>query len=175
MELSEQEAKKVIEDGERIAQMICDAKHTTEQKEEWASTIKKFNALYYQTAVQTWSNTKWRGIPLLKPPTDMWIYQELISKLKPDLIIETGTWAGGSALFMRDILHFEYPSGVVITIDIDWSRVSEGMHHVPGMRLWNMSSVDQETIDRLKHVIKSERRNRVMVILDSDHSKDHVL
>jgi cephalosporin hydroxylase len=57
-----------------------------------------FHDLYYQSEV--WQNTYWRNTPVLKCPFDLWIYQELIFKLQPDLIVECGTWAGGSSLFM---------------------------------------------------------------------------
>lgn len=175
MELTAEQLKRTMDDGERFAEMICKQVHTDAQKAEWAKTIKNFNALYYQASVQTWSNTKWRGIPVLKPPTDMWVYQELICKLKPDLIIETGTWAGGSALFMRDVMKMDNQSGVVISIDLDWRKIAEGMHHIPGMRLWNKDCIDPETINDLKTIIRVEKRNKVMVILDSEHTKEHVL
>jgi cephalosporin hydroxylase len=42
----------------------------------------------------------WLGTQVLKNPFDLWIYQELLARTRPDVIIETGTFAGGSALYL---------------------------------------------------------------------------
>ena len=57
----------------------------------------RFHKLYYDSNV--WNNTFWLGIPALKCPLDLWIYQEIIFEITPDIIIECGTANGGSALF----------------------------------------------------------------------------
>ena len=44
---------------------------------------------------RTWKKTFWRGVPVQKFPCDLWIYQEILFECKPDLVIETGTGAGG--------------------------------------------------------------------------------
>jgi cephalosporin hydroxylase len=63
--------------------------------------VDEFGKLYYDS--RTWMNTLWMGVPARKCPLDLWIYQEMISELRPDIIIETGTAGGGSALFMASI------------------------------------------------------------------------
>src|SRR3989304_1299408 len=82
--------------------------------------IKDFHDLYYESSCigGTWKNTKWLGIPILKCPFDCWVYQELLFGIKPDIIIETGTKIGGSALFFASILDL-IGKGEIITIDID--------------------------------------------------------
>lgn len=50
-----------------------------------------------------WSGTKWLGVPAMKYPADAWTCQEIIFETRPDLIIETGTHRGGSALFLATI------------------------------------------------------------------------
>ena len=160
--------------GDQLANIVGMVRHSPEEKERWAKLIRDFTALYYMHAVQTWGNTKWRGVKVLKPPTDMWIYQELIEQIKPDLIIETGSWCGGSALFMRDVLDKAYPSGKIISIDIDHEKIVEELKHIPGLEFKLASSVDPETITYIKAHIASYKCERIMVILDSAHDENHV-
>ena len=63
-------------------------------------------------------NTFWFGVPCWKCPLDLWVYQEVIFEVKPDIIIECGTAYGGGSLFLAslcDLMH----GGKVITIDIE--------------------------------------------------------
>lgn len=159
--------------GMAMAQIVGSVRYNDEDKVRWAKLIADFNNLYYQMGVQTWGLMRWRGVSLLKPPTDMWTYQELINEIKPDLIIETGSYRGGSALFMRDILNMVYPQGRVISIDIDDKAIDEKAK-VPGIEFYKGSSVADETLIYLKATIVGLNYKRVMVILDSDHSEEHV-
>lgn len=145
-----------------------------EKYDGYAKIIKDFSALYYEQSRQTWGNTRWRGVPVLKAPTDLWIYQELVEQLRPDLIIETGTCYGGSALFLRDMLDTIFKSGHVMSIDITHEHVAskakaEGITYITG------SSVAEATIAQVKQYINYAYVQRTIVMLDSDHSKDHVL
>jgi cephalosporin hydroxylase len=190
MGVSEEVVKKAVQDaekvgidvteegmtmyGEHLAKIIGEARYSEEDKKKWSKLIRDFNALYYSMAVQTWGNTKWRGVTVLKPPTDMWIYQELISEIKPDLIIETGSWCGGSGLYMRDVLDKVYPEGKIISIDIEHNKLHESVKGIPGLEFKLASSVDSETVVYLKAHIEAYKCQRVMVILDSAHEEDHV-
>src|SRR4051812_3045204 len=83
--------------------------------------VRWFSQLYYTLGEQhrqTWMQTKWMGRATEKCPMDLWIYQELLHLLRPDLIIETGTLHGGSALFLCPICDLLGQGGVV-TIDIN--------------------------------------------------------
>ena len=64
-----------------------------------------FHMCYYNSRI--WENTYWHGHPILKCPLDMWIYQEMIWKIKPDYIIETGTFHGGSALYYAHLFDLQ--------------------------------------------------------------------
>ena len=64
------------------------------------------------------SRSHFLGVPTQQIPTDAWIVQEIISEVKPDLIVETGTLMGGSALLWATILEQVNPKGRVVTIDI---------------------------------------------------------
>ena len=159
--------------GEEIAKHVQKAAYSEEDKLIWGKVIKDFNNLYWQAHVQTWGNTKWRNVRVWKAPTDLWVYQELITEIKPDLIIETGTAYGGSALYMRDILDKEYPEGKIISIDI-LHEILEEKAKVPGIEFYLGGSTEIETVTHVKALIAAYNCQRVMVILDSDHSEEHV-
>jgi len=111
----------------------------------------------------------WFGHQLIKTPSDMWTYQELIVRTRPDVIIQTGTWMGGSALFLAMVLDM-LGHGRVISIDIEDRRGNWPNHS----RLTYLvgSSVDEKVVYEVVEQVGPY--NRVMVILDSDHSANHV-
>jgi cephalosporin hydroxylase len=131
--------------------------------------IRQFNSQYYDKRVQTWGSMTWFGIPTQKYPTDMWIYQEIVYEVKPDLIIEAGTFKGGSALYLAHLLD-QLGKGSVVTFDItDW----KGQPKHPRIAYFLTSSTSEEAENAVKAHIKPGYK--VLVILDSDHSKKHVL
>ncbi len=81
------------------------------------ATVDEFHRLYYSEARSTWENTFWLGTRVLKCPLDLWVYQELIADIRPELIVETGTAAGGSALFLASMCDL-VRRGEVVSIDI---------------------------------------------------------
>jgi len=127
-----------------------------------------FTKLYYDSWVW-FGETKWLGSVAKKSPLDMWVYQEIIFDLKPDLIIETGTYDGGSTAFLASILDL-VDNGEVISIDI---KIRADVPKHPRIKYIEGSSVSESLIKALTEQTK-EKRN-VLVILDSDHSKEHVL
>lgn len=132
--------------------------------------IDNFHKLYYYSSAygMTWKNTFWLGVPIQKTPTDCFVYQEIMHCLRPDYIIETGTKVGGSALFFANVCDI-IDHGEVISIDID--EIENLPQHERILYLTG-DSVDPYIVDLIKEKIKGKK---VMVILDSDHSKDHVL
>jgi cephalosporin hydroxylase len=128
--------------------------------------VDGFHRLYYGSLV--WDRTWWLGIKCEKCPLDLWVYQEIINDVRPDTIIETGTYMGGSALFLASICDL-VNNGRVITVDIEKRETPkhERIKYVMG------SSVAETTVDEIRRLVNS--RDKVMVILDSDHSMDHVL
>ena len=127
---------------------------------------RMFHMCYYNSRI--WENTFWHGHQILKCPMDMWIYQELIWKIKPDYIIETGTFQGGSALYYAHLFDLQ-GHGEVITIDV-MERPNrpehDRIHYLIG------SSSDAEIFSQVQSMIGENKK--VMVVLDSDHSRDHV-
>ena len=98
----------------------------------------------------------------------MWIYQEILWETRPNLIIETGTCNGGSALYLATLLDL-IGDGKLITVDID--NAPKRPSH-PRITYVHGSSIDPEITAMLQR--ESAKVQRVMVILDSDHSESHV-
>jgi len=118
--------------------------------------------------------SSWLGIVTAQNPFDAWIHQEIIAEVKPDVILETGTYFGGSALIWAMILSQVNPAGRVITIDIE-----DMTEHARELPIWR-ERIDfllggSTDADIVTEVHERTRGKRVMVILDSPHHKDHVL
>jgi len=134
-----------------------------------AAIQRHFLALYYYRSPRTIFQRSWLGVTALKYPTDMWVYQEIVTEVRPTLVVETGTWMGGSGLFFAQLCDI-LGEGRVVTIDVE--RRGTIPEH-PRLEFIQASSTAPETVDRIRSAIGPE--DRVMVILDSDHSCDHVL
>lgn len=131
--------------------------------------VNSFTKLYYHSRPRIWNNTFWFGVPIGKCPPDLWIYQEIMFETKPDVIIECGTGTGGSALYLAQ--HCDLMgNGRIITIDI--AEQPNRPDHERIMYITG-SSIAPQTLQRIKELISST--DKVLVILDSDHSKNHVL
>jgi cephalosporin hydroxylase len=127
-------------------------------------TVRSFHELYYHKSRLV---TSWLGVRILKCPLDLWMFQDILHRTEPDLIIETGTARGGSAYFMAcmcDLLG----KGRIVTVDV---RDVERPSH-PRITYLHGSSVDPAILDQVRATI--EPGERVMVALDSDHSEEHV-
>lgn len=118
----------------------------------------------------------WMGVPIIQMPADIMATQEVIWNTKPDIIIETGVARGGSMIFMASLLKV-IGKGKVIGVDIDiraHNRDSIETHPLsPMITLIEGPSTTAETLARVKAEIPAGAS--VMVVLDSDHSRDHVL
>ena len=132
-----------------------------------STVIDLFHNLYYNSRV--WENTFWFGNQILKCPLDMWIYQELFFQTKPDVVIECGSFKGGSALFYANLFDL-MGKGHVVSVDI--ARYPALPEH-PRITYVTGSSIDPEISSAISHAIGSNKC--VAVVLDSDHSCDHVL
>jgi cephalosporin hydroxylase len=119
---------------------------------------------YHGGALQ---QTYWLGVPILKSPLDCWVYQEIIHEQRPDLIIETGTDRGGSALFFASMCDL-VGNGRVVSIDV---RSAASVRH-PRLTLLVGDSTSPAVLDSVRAARRAA--TRCMVILDSDHHADHV-
>lgn len=118
----------------------------------------------------------WLGVPIIQLPADIMATQEVIWATKPDIIIETGVARGGSVLFMASLLELT-GKGKVIGIDVDiraHNRDSIERHPLSKrVTLVEGSSTDPTIVARVRSEIPIGAS--VMVVLDSDHSRAHVL
>ena len=140
-----------------------------------------------------WSyNFRWMDRPAIQFPNDVWAMQEIIWKIKPDLIIETGIAHGGSLIFSASMLSLldycdAFEQGVmldpksprrrVLGIDIDIREHNrEAIEAHPMSNRIDMiqgSSIDQEIISQVYKIASGYKC--VLVCLDSNHTHDHVL
>lgn len=138
-----------------------------------AALTRQAQRLYYYAAevdsTRTWRNTHWLGTPLLKCPLDLWVYQELIAAHRPDLIVETGTHRGGSALYMAALCDL-VGNGEIVTIDIAAPQPKPPGHE--RITYLTASSTATATLDTVRR--RAAGLDKVWVILDSDHSAAHV-
>ena len=118
----------------------------------------------------------WMGRPIIQIPEDMIRMQEVIYRVKPDVIIETGVAHGGSLVFYASLCK-AMGKGRVIGIDIEirpQNREAIETHDLFHLiTLVEGSSIASGVIERVKSFVKPEEA--VIVVLDSDHSKRHVL
>ena len=118
----------------------------------------------------------WLGRPIIQTPEDLIRVQELIFKIKPYQIVETGIAHGGSIIYYASLLKI-LGLGKIIGVDIDIRKknlkaindhfLKKSIHLIEG------SSINKETINIVKK--KLTKNKKTLVILDSNHSKDHVL
>lgn len=111
---------------------------------------------------------KWLGHPIVKSPFDCWIYQEIISEVKPDIVLELGVLFGGGTRFFASILDL-VGHGQLIGVDVSLDKI-KGFSH-PRVTLIEGSSTSSDTFERIKKLITGKK---LLVIADSDHEKRHV-
>lgn len=130
-------------------------------------TLDKYNYSYL------WS---FMGLPIIQMPADVMATQEVIWATKPDVIVETGVARGGSMIFQAAMLQL-IGKGKVVGVDIDiraHNRQAIEAHPLASrVELIEGPSTAPETMARVKASIPAGAS--VMVILDSDHSRAHVL
>jgi|SRR5579875_944589 len=158
---------RIANDGDTIAAMQADAELKALRRQIYPAFVK-----YKYTY-----NFTWHGRPIIQMPEDVLMIQELIVQVKPDLIVETGIAHGGSLALSASMLELLGGSREVIGIDVDiraHNRQALERHPLfKRMHLIEGSSIDGEIVDRVKK--RAEGRKAVMVVLDSNHTHDHVL
>jgi cephalosporin hydroxylase len=131
--------------------------------------MKAYHEWSYKNLASDWAGAHWLGVSLLKGPWDLWVYQEILSETKPDILVEAGTYLGGSAYYFASIFDL-MKHGRVVTIDIvdfPGKPKHDRISYLLG------SSTSPEILNSVRQAIKPG--DRVMVVLDSDHHKTHVL
>lgn len=119
----------------------------------------------------------WMGRPIIQYPQDIVAMQELIWRVQPDLIVETGIAHGGSLVFYASMLQLIGGSGRVLGIDIDireHNRAAIEAHPMfSRIEMVEGSSIDPAIVARVHERARGQKR--VLVVLDSNHTHDHVL
>lgn len=128
-----------------------------------------FHNIWYNRGV--WRQARWLGTPILQYPTDLLVYQEVIYDVKPDVILDIGTYKGASALYYANILDLMgYAPGRVISVDIE---LRPGLPQHPRISYLQGSSTSEDILKRIRALIRPDQK--VLIFLDSDHSMSHVL
>ena len=116
------------------------------------------------------------GLPMIQLPADIVATQEIIWKAQPDLIIETGVAWGGSIIMYASLMQL-YGKGEVIGIDLNlYDHVADQIMSYPfsdRIQLYKGSSIDMDIVEKVREHIK--KGMKVMVLLDSNHTHEHVL
>ena len=149
-----------------VRRAATSARFRLDRRLDRAAVSRAHDVLYESDA---WTRATWLGAQALKNPLDLWIYQEIVFETRPELIVETGTYRGGSALYLASLCDL-MGNGEVVSIDIEPMRNDYPVH--PRVTyLAGRSSTDPAVIDE----VRDRARGRpVLVILDSDHSQAHV-
>jgi cephalosporin hydroxylase len=146
---------------------IKNNKQFNQQSKEWSIAASKIKYHY---------NFTWLGLPIIKFPNDILVMQEVIWRVKPDIIIETGIARGGSLIFFASLLKLINKKGLVVGIDIDIKKNNQiAIRKHPlykHIKLLKGSSTSKKIVEKLnKYLFKK----KVLVVLDSMHTENHVL
>jgi cephalosporin hydroxylase len=134
--------------------------------------IRQFAELWWAEKRTTIFQNRFLGVSTLQNPFDAWVTQEIITEVRPDLIVECGTFCGGSALMWSMLLEQINPAGRVVSVDVE-----DRSHELPPFALLQRidflvgSSIDPAIV---ADVERRAAGKRTLVILDSNHAKDHV-
>lgn len=124
-----------------------------------------------------WKQVRWLGVPVMQWPTDLVLLQELITKIRPRSIVETGLYLGGTAVFYASLLRLLGIEGRVISVDIQIHP--EARQNVAASpfrdRIWLVEgdSKSESAHRQIQNLLAGE--TNVLVCLDSDHSYAHTL
>jgi len=116
------------------------------------------------------THTTYFGLPTLKNPLDFWVYQELLYKLQPDVIIEIGNRYGGSTLALAHFCDL-LGTGEIIGLDISHELVPEFVRKHPRITLIEGDAC--QSFDQVTALIG--KRNNILIIEDSSHTYENTL
>src|SRR5712671_2832351 len=166
--VDEEHAEVIVRDGER------ETRFPLASAEGFAAVSKAWLRAGWDTKY-VYSFT-WLGRPIIQHPEDLVRLQEVIYFLKPDVIVETGIAHGGSLMLNASLMKAMGHGRVVVGVDIEirsHNRKAIEAHELfPMIRLIEGDSTAPDIVARAASHIRPG--DKVLVILDSDHSRDHV-
>jgi cephalosporin hydroxylase len=119
----------------------------------------------------------WMGVPIIQMPGDLVMFQEIVWKTRPDLIIETGVARGGSLIFWASMQKLCGIDGKVLGVDIDIrdhaKRAISGSQFNQQIELLQGSSTDLNVFGKVKKYALPFKK--IMIVLDSNHTHEHVM
>lgn len=122
-------------------------------------------------------NFDWLGLPIIQFPPDIVAVQELLWRIKPELVVETGVARGGSLALSASVLELIGGAGMALGIDVDIRepnrRAIEAHPLAHRIELMEGSSIDEGIVARVRE--RARGKSPIMVLLDSMHTHDHVL
>jgi cephalosporin hydroxylase len=143
--------------------------------QETAELARQWTKVMWNASL--WKQVHWLGVPVLQWPTDLILMQELITKLRPNCILETGLHLGGTAVFYASILQLLGLEPRVISIDLqvhpDARKNIEASAFARNIHLIEGDSKSESVHQELRRLLGGEKN--VLVCLDSDHSYAHTL
>ena len=157
--------------------------------QEWRKKLlgSQSNNLGFQAASSDWMQLAvdnkyshqfdWLGVPIIQMPEDLIIFQEIVYKTRPDLIIETGVARGGSIIFWASIQKLCGITGKVLGVDVDIRQHARSAINDSNFKdkidLIEGSSTEDKVVDQVEKIVSQHKR--IMVVLDSNHTHEHVL
>ena len=149
-----------------VQRAVTSARFRTARRLDRAAVARAHDVLYESDA---WTKATWLGAQALKNPLDLWVYQEILFETRPEVVVETGTYRGGSALYLATMCDL-VGAGQVVSIDIEPVRDDYPVHP----RITYLGGRSSTNLDVLELVRGLCEGKRTLVILDSDHSQAHV-
>jgi cephalosporin hydroxylase len=129
---------------------------------------------WYAETARVHGKVTFLGVPVCKYVGDLWNYQEIITEVRPTLIVEAGTASGGAALYFAEMARAAGLSSRVLAVDPDHNWVGDQVRQHPQIELLTLRSTDPSVVARIR-ALREEAPGPMMVSLDSDHSKGNVL
>ncbi len=119
----------------------------------------------------------WLGVPIIQMPEDLILFQDIVYKTQPDLIIETGVARGGSIIFWASIQKLCGINGKVLGVDIEIRQHAKNAINNSNFKdqiyLIEGSSVQDKVVNQVNNYVSQHKK--IMVVLDSNHTHEHVL